>query len=95
MVKSTWPGVSMMLMRCSGKVLSIPFQKQVVAAEVIVMPALLLLFHVVHDGRAVMDLADLVRDARVEKDAFGRRRLPGVDVRRDADVPITLDGGAA
>ena len=31
MVKSTWPGVSMMLMRWS-------FQKQVVAAEVMVMP---------------------------------------------------------
>ncbi len=30
-VKSTWPGVSMMLMRLS-------FQKQVVAAEVIVIP---------------------------------------------------------
>ena len=30
-VKSTWPGVSMMLMRWS-------FQKQVVAAEVIVIP---------------------------------------------------------
>ena len=30
-VKSTWPGVSMMLMQCS-------FQKQVVAADVIVMP---------------------------------------------------------
>jgi hypothetical protein len=30
-VKSTWPGVSMMLMRCSR-------QKQVVAADVIVMP---------------------------------------------------------
>ncbi len=38
MVKSTCPGVSMMLMRCSGKWLSIPFQKQVVAAAVIVMP---------------------------------------------------------
>ena len=30
-VKSTWPGVSMMFMR-------VPFQKQVVAAEVMVMP---------------------------------------------------------
>ena len=30
-VKSTWPGVSMMLIRCS-------FQKQVVAAEVMVIP---------------------------------------------------------
>jgi len=38
MVKSTWPGVSMMLMRCCGKLPSIPFQKQVVAAEVMVMP---------------------------------------------------------
>ena len=37
-VKSTWPGVSMMLMRCSGKLPSMPFQKQVVAAEVIVIP---------------------------------------------------------
>ncbi len=37
-VKSTWPGVSMMLMRCSSNWLSMPFQKQVVAAEVIVMP---------------------------------------------------------
>ena len=34
-VKSTWPGVSMMLMRyCSFR----NFQKQVVAADVIVMP---------------------------------------------------------
>ncbi len=38
MVKSTCPGVSRMLMRCSGKLLSIPFQKQVVAAAVMVMP---------------------------------------------------------
>ncbi len=38
MVKSTCPGVSMILMRCSGKLLSIPFQKHVVAAAVMVMP---------------------------------------------------------
>ena len=37
-VKSTWPGVSMMLTRCSGKLPSIPFQKHVVAADVMVMP---------------------------------------------------------
>ena len=54
--------------------------------------ALLLLLHVVHHGRAVVDLADLVRDAGVEKDALGRGRLARVDVRGDADVPITLDG---
>ncbi len=38
MVKSTWPGVSMMLMRCSSYCLSMPDQKHVVAAEVIVIP---------------------------------------------------------
>ena len=57
--------------------------------------ALLLLLHVIHHGGAVVHLADLVRYARVEKDALGRSRLPGVDVRRDADVPITLDGRSA
>ncbi len=34
-VKSTWPGVSMMLIRCTT---SFRGQKQVVAAEVMVMP---------------------------------------------------------
>ena len=38
MVKSTCPGVSMILIRCSGYWPAIPFQKQVVAADVIVMP---------------------------------------------------------
>ncbi|CQR20454.1 Uncharacterised protein [Yersinia enterocolitica] len=38
MVKSTCPGVSIILIRCSGKVLSIPCQKQVTAADVMVMP---------------------------------------------------------
>ena len=57
--------------------------------------ALLLLLHVVHHGRAVVDLADLVRDAGVKQDALGRGRLPRVDVRGDADVPITLDGRRA
>src|SRR6185437_15389605 len=33
--------------------------------------SLLLLFHVVHDGRAVMNFADLVRDPGVEKDSLG------------------------
>jgi hypothetical protein len=31
-------------------------------------------------------LADLVRDARVEQHAFGGGRLPGINVRHDADV---------
>src|SRR5205807_1932228 len=57
--------------------------------------ALLFLLHVVHDRRAVVNLADLVRHAGVEEDSFGRGRLPRVDVRRDADVPIALDGRRA
>ena len=49
-------------------------------------PALLLLGVEVHDGRAVVDLADLVDAAGVIQDALGRRRLAGVDVGGDADV---------
>src|SRR5690606_33602032 len=57
--------------------------------------ALLLLLHVVHDRRAVVHLADLVRNARVEQDALAGRRLAGVDVRRDAEVAVALDRGIA
>nr|AHE14890.1 hypothetical protein asmbl_2 [uncultured bacterium] len=49
--------------------------------------ALLLLLHPVHRGRAVVDFTDLVVDAGVEEDALGGRRLAGVDVRHDPDVP--------
>ena len=42
-----------------------------------------------------VDFTDLVGDARVEKDALGRGRLPGVDVRRDSDVPVAFDGRIA
>ena len=49
--------------------------------------ALLLLRHPVHRGRALMDLAELVDLLRVEEDALGDGRLPGVDMRDDADVP--------
>ena len=48
--------------------------------------ALLLLLHPVHDGGALVDLADLVGDAGVEEDPLGRGGLAGVDVRHDADV---------
>jgi hypothetical protein len=33
---------------------------------------------------------DFVYTARVEEDAFGRRRLARIDVRNDADVANTL-----
>ena len=49
--------------------------------------ALLLLLHPVHRGAAVVDLTDLVVDTGVEEDALGGRRLAGIDVRHDADVP--------
>src|SRR6266571_247079 len=47
---------------------------------------LLLLLHPVHDGSALVDLTDLVRDAGVEQDPLGRGRLTSVDMRHDADV---------
>jgi hypothetical protein len=65
-----------------------PFQKQVVAADA----ALLFLFHPVHDRGSVMDFADLVGNAGVEKDTLSRRRLAGIDVRHDADIAIPLEG---
>ena len=55
--------------------------------------ALLLLLHPVHDRSTVVNLADLVGDTRVEKDTFSRRRLAGIDVRHDANIAITLEGG--
>src|SRR5690606_41845002 len=48
---------------------------------------LLLLGHPVHVGRALVDLADLVRRARVEEHPLGERGLSRVDVGRDPDVP--------
>ena len=53
--------------------------------------ALLLLLHPVHGGGAIMDLADLVALPGIEEDALGRRRLPGIDVRHDADVAVVLE----
>jgi hypothetical protein len=39
--------------------------------------------------------ADLVVDAGVEQDAFGRRGLARIDVGHDAEVAVTLDGSGA
>src|SRR6056297_2093864 len=52
---------------------------------------LLLLLHPVHRGGAIVDFADLVGAAGVEKDALGRRRLAGIDVGHDADVAVALE----
>ena len=52
--------------------------------------ALLLLLHPVHRCGTFVHFPDTVRDARIEQDALGRSRLPGVDVRHDSDVPATI-----
>ena len=52
---------------------------------------LLLLRHVVHGRRAVVDLADLVALAGVVEDALGRGGLARVDVGHDADVAGALE----
>ena len=46
-------------------------------------------------GGAIVHFTDLVVDAGVIQDPLGRGRLASVDVSRDADVAIALDGGLA
>src|SRR5437667_7772478 len=58
-------------------------------------PPLLLLLHPIHRRGAVVDFADLVVLPRVIEDALGCSRLPGIDVRHDADVPIPFERGFA
>ena len=48
--------------------------------------AFLFLFHPVGRRGAIVRLADLVVDARVEQDAFRHGRLAGIDVSHDANV---------
>jgi hypothetical protein len=58
-------------------------------------PAFLLLLHPVHRGGTVVHLTDLVVHTGVEKDALGRGGLASIDVRRNTDVSVALDGGLA
>ena len=87
-VKSTWPGVSMMLMRWSC-----PLARGGRGGDR--DAALLLLLHPVHRRRALVDLAHLVGAAGVVEDALGRRRLARVDVGHDPDVAGLLEGELA
>ena len=57
--------------------------------------ALLLLFHPVHGGGAIMHFANLMIDACVKQDSFGRCGFPCVDMCRDTDVAVALDRGFA
>ena len=89
MVKSTWPGVSMMLScACSVPERGGRGRRDGDAA-------LLLLLHPVHGRGAVVHLADLVALAGVIEDPLGRRGLAGIDVRHDAEVAVVLDRMAA
>src|SRR5487761_12037 len=47
--------------------------------------------HPIHRGRAFVDAADLVRDAGIEEDAFGRGRLTGVNVRHDPEIAHAVE----
>ncbi len=92
MVKSTWPGVSMMLTRLATPWYG-PGQRR---PEAVGRgrgdgdPALLLLDHPVHGGSALVDLAQLVVDAGVIEDPLGHRGLARVDVGHDPDVACPL-----
>jgi hypothetical protein len=52
---------------------------------------LLLLLHPIHDGGALMDLAQLVRAPGVIKDSLGRSGLTCIDMSRDADIPHPVE----
>ena len=79
----------MMLMRCSGSLEgSSLFQKQVVAADVIVMPRSCSCSIQSMMAAPSSTSPSLPRDSRVKQDALGSRRLAGIDVRHDADIPI-------
>ena len=78
-VKSTWPGVSMMLIRVVVPDAGGGGRRDGDAA-------LLLLDHPVHRGGALVDLTDLVVLAGVVEDPLGRRGLARVDVGHDPDV---------
>lgn len=53
---------------------------------------LLLLFHPVGRGRAIVHFTQLVVDAGVIQDALGGRGFSCIDVSRNTNVPVALDG---
>ena len=54
-------------------------------------PALLLLLHPIHRSGAVVHLSELVGSPRVIQDALCSSRLPGINVRHDADVSYPFE----
>ncbi len=55
----------------------------------------LFLLHPVHGGRAVMNFANLVIDAGIKQNTLGGSGLSGVDMRRNSDIAIAVDGSLA
>ena len=51
---------------------------------------LFFLLHPVGSGSAIVDFTDAVDHARVEQDTLRQRRLPGIDMRGDPDIPGAL-----
>src|ERR1700722_14634562 len=100
-VKSTCPGVSMMLMLCGWSCSWEPFHTQKVGGGggggLDRDPLLALEIHRVHlgaDAVLAAHLVDFVDAPRVVQDSLGERRLARVDVRRDADVTDAFEGDA-
>ena len=54
--------------------------------------ALLFLLHPVHGGSAFVNFTDLVVHAGVKQDALGGGGLTGVNVSRDTNIAIALNG---
>jgi hypothetical protein len=72
-----------------------PFQKHVVAADVIVMPRSCSCSIQSIVAAPSWHLTDLVVHTRVVQDALGGGGLAGIDVRADTDIAVALDGGLA
>jgi hypothetical protein len=67
-----------------------PGQKQLTAAEVMVIPRLLLR-HPVSGCRAIVYFTQLVAHPGIKQDALGGGSFTGIDMRGDTDVAITFE----
>jgi hypothetical protein len=85
----------MILMRCSGYSAVHSFPEAGGGSRSDGDAALALLLHPVHDSCAIVNFADLVRNARIEKDAFRGRGLPCINMGTDAYVSVSLNRGRA
>jgi hypothetical protein len=94
-VKSTCPGVSMILNAMLGEILAHAFPEACGRRRCNGDTTFLFLLHPVHGGRAVMNFANLVIDAGIKQNTLGGSGLSGVDMRRNSDIAIAVDGSLA